>query len=477
MMTAARRVHLIGIGGSGLSAIATLLLERGYQVSGSDRQDTPLLRGLRQAGMQVFVGHHAENVAGADLVVRSSAIQDANVEVQAAIAAGIPVFKRSDFLGELISGQECIAVAGTHGKTTTTAMMAWLLRELGLDPSYVIGGVASNLGASAHAGKGPYFVIEADEYDRMFLGLRPRLAVVTNVEHDHPDCYPTPDDFYQAFRDFAARLQPGGVLVACADDPGAAHLAADAKAAGAQVAVYTIQPATLPASQTPIVWADAPSPNSEGGFTFIASFASAIPGREHFSIPVSLKVPGLHNVHNALAALSVAHLLGLPLQQAVQALSEFSGTGRRFDLRGEVNGVLLVDDYAHHPTEIRATLAAARSRYPQRRIWAVWQPHTYSRTRALAAEFATAFEDADCVLVTEIYAARESAPADGFSAQNVVVAISASGHDQVNYVPDLDQARDFLLNQVRPGDVVLVLSAGNADQINVQLARSLASLE
>jgi UDP-N-acetylmuramate--alanine ligase len=479
MMTVSRHVHLIGIGGSGLSAIATLLLERGYRVSGSDRQETPLLHRLQQAGVQVFVGHRAENIAGADLIVRSSAVQDQNAEVRAAVAAGVPVLKRSEFLAELISDQRCIAVAGTHGKTTTTAMIAWMLHELGQDPSYVIGGASTDLGASAHAGQGAYFAIEADEYDRMFLGLQPWLAVVTNVEHDHPDCYPTPQDFYQAFMDFAARLQPGGTLVACADDPGAARLAAEARAAGKQAVTYAIQKpsqsgdpvpsATGAAFTSPTCWADGPVPNRVGGFTFTAFWQG-----EGFAVPVVLHVPGLHNVRNALAALSSMHLLGLPMEPAIRALSRFTGAGRRFDLRGEVSGVLLVDDYAHHPTEIRATLAAARARYPQHRIWAVWQPHTYSRTRTLFTEFAASFADADCVVVTEIYAARETAPVDGFSGQRLAAAISATGHPRVSFALDLAQAQDYLLSQVRPGDVVLVLSAGDADQINVHLAQGLA---
>ncbi len=217
-------MHFIGVGGSGLSAIATVLLERGDFVSGSDRQDLPSLQKLREAGVRVYIGHRAENIAGVDLVVRSSAVRDDNVEVQAACSAHIPVLKRADFLDQLTSGKRTIAIAGTHGKTTTTAMIAWVLQQQGLDPSFVIGGVSNNLGGNAHAGSGDIFVIEADEYDRMFLGLSPYIAIVTSVEHDHPDCYPTSADFFSAFQAFVDRLKPEGVLLACLDDPGARNL-------------------------------------------------------------------------------------------------------------------------------------------------------------------------------------------------------------------------------------------------------------
>jgi UDP-N-acetylmuramate--alanine ligase len=450
-------VHFIGIGGSGLSAIARVLLERGYRVSGSDRQPTPLAQALESAGARVFIGHRAENVPGAQLVIRSSAVTDDNPEVQAALRLGIPVLKRSEFLGQLIAEKACIAVAGTHGKTTTTAMLAWALHACGQDPSYVIGGHSANLGANAHAGNGPHFVIEADEYDRMFLGLSPTLAVITNIEHDHPDCYPTAEDFYQAFRQFAARLAPGGSLLACLDDPGAARLASELEVEAVSVITYAID---APAKYTARRLAARPG----AGYRFEAARAGQPLAQ------VDLQVPGEHNVRNALAALAACDLLGLPLEQAAAALGSYRGTGRRFELRGEAGGVAVIDDYAHHPTEIRATLAAARARYPGRRLWAAWQPHTYSRTRALFEAFSRAFEQADAVIVTQIYAAREPAPADGFSGLQVAAAIR---HPQVHYQPELAQAARFLLENLQPGDVLLVLSAGDADQIS---ARVLAGL-
>jgi UDP-N-acetylmuramate--alanine ligase len=461
-------VHLIGIGGTGLSAIALVLLESGYTVSGSDRQLSPLALRVQARGAQVFAGHRAENVQGADLVVRSSAIPDDNVEVQAALGSGIPVLKRADFLGELMSqkpGSLGIAVAGTHGKTTTTAMIAWMLTSLGHDPSYIIGGVSANLGSNAHAGSGAFFVIEADEYDRMFLGLRPQIAVVTNVEHDHPDCYPTPADFQQAFLDFAARLPADGTLLACSDDPGAARLLEQAAAKGTRCLAYASERAEAAYRARDL------KPGNSGGYSFEALCQA---GEAPKAVRVALQVPGAHNVQNALATLAVADQLGLPLQAAAQALGTFRGTGRRFELRGEAAGVALVDDYAHHPTEIRATLAAARSRYAGRRIWAVWQPHTYSRTRTLLPEFLGAFADADRVLVTPVYAARETAPQDGFSAVQVAAAIESPA---ALYVPGLEAARDFLLAHLQPADVVLVLSAGDADQLNGWLLEALQAQE
>jgi UDP-N-acetylmuramate--alanine ligase len=456
-------VHLIGIGGSGLSAIASLLLERGEVVSGSDRQMTPAAQTIRAAGAQVMIGHRAENIAGANVVVRSSAIPESNPEVQAALAAGIPVFKRDGFLGNLLQGYRVIAVAGTHGKTTTTAMIAWVLTRLGIDPSYIIGSNAINLGGNAHAGKSDLFVIEADEYDRMFLGLSPTIAVVTNLEHDHPDCYPTPADFYQAFEAFTRRLVPGGILLACKDDPGAWRLLQEVASWQGNVRSYGLE--RLAGEQADYI-ASSLERDEQGGTTYTVRRRDARGAEERLPVKVSLKLPGHHNVLNALAVMGVAHLLELPLATAADALGEFRGTSRRFDVRGEVNGVVVIDDYAHHPSEIKATLAAARERYPGRRLWAVWQPHTYSRVRALFDDFVSAFADADVVLVTEIYAAREAPPEDGLSARRLVGAMS---RQDVYFVPDLSQATGFLLDRLRSGDVLLVLSAGDADQVSTDV--------
>lgn len=460
-------VHFIGIGGTGLSAIARVLLESGYTVSGSDRVLSPLAEELQRLGAKVYIGHRAEQVQGADWVVRSSAVPDDNVEVQAALQAGIPVYKRADFLGRWMEDKIGIAVAGTHGKTTTTAMIAWMLTALGQDPTFIVGGVMRNLGVNARAGHGQTFVIEADEYDRMFLGLRPRIAVVTNIEHDHPDCYPTFVDMVQAFEAFVGLLPQNGTLIACAENPGASFMMTVAQRAGRPVLAYAAgDQLTIHARHW--VVAREMQLNEHGGYTFRAETNFAH-GR---SARIALQVPGRHNVQNALAAWSVALVLGLPFKQAAEALEAFQGTGRRFEVRGEVKGITLIDDYAHHPTEIEATLEAARTRYGQRRLWALWQPHTYSRTQALLPFFARAFSRADEVIVTEIYRAREAV--QPFSAQEVVRQMH---HPSVHFLPTLEEATDYLEQRLQPGDVLLVLSAGDADRVTEELLRRLRTEE
>jgi UDP-N-acetylmuramate--alanine ligase len=449
-------VHFIGIGGSGLSAIARLLLESGDIVTGSDRDLSPFAAEVQKAGATVYIGHHPRNISGADYIVRSSAIPDDNPEVLAAQAANIPVYKRSDFLGQLMAEKTGIAVAGTHGKTTTTGMLAWVLSELERDPSFIIGSTVNNLGVNAHAGKGSTFVIEADEYDRMFLGLKPRIEIVTNLEHDHPDCYPTFEDMFSAFEAFVDLLPADGTLVACADDSGSISLISHARQAGKAVVGYSIQGDMTIMSPT---WIQAREikPNSLGGFSF--EVASNLSG-DLSSVKVDLQVPGVHNVRNALAVLAVVELLGLSTQMAAKALTKFSGTGRRFEIRGEAGGVTVIDDYAHHPTEITATLSAARARYPERRIWAVWQPHTYSRTQTLFTEFSRAFKDADEVIVSEVYASRE--PKQEFTSAEIV---SAMPHASARYIENLKDISNYLLEHIQPGDVLLTLSAGDANQI------------
>lgn len=458
------RVHFIGIGGSGLSAIARLLTESGYEVTGSDQALSPFAADLQNIGVQIYVGHHPRNVSGAEVVIRSSAIKDDNPEVEAAKRAGIPVYKRADFLGQLMEKKTGIAIAGTHGKTTTTAMVAWILIALDRDPSFIAGGTLNNLQANARAGKGETFVIEADEYDHMFLGLKPQIEVVTNLEHDHPDCFPTFNDMYAAFESFVNLLPPDGTLIACAEDEGAVMLINHARRSGLTVVSYSVQ-GEMTINSPQWVQARTMKKNERGGFDFSVMTNM---GSMTNAFNVSLQVPGEHNVRNALAALSVAAVMGLPMQKAAEALGQFTGTGRRFEIRGEPKGILLVDDYAHHPTEIRATLAAARARYPKRRIWAVWQPHTFSRTQTLLYDFSRAFSEADEVLVTEIYASRE--PEQDFSSAEVVGAMP---HASARYSGSLAETSKYLLEHLRFNDVVIVLSAGDADQITADLLKDL----
>lgn len=452
------RVHFVGIGGAGLSAIARVLLEQGEQVSGSDLQASALTAGLESLGAKVTIGHRAENVHGADVVVVSSAVHADNPEVQEARRLGIPVRKRAEFLGELLAGRRVIAVAGTHGKTTTTAMIAWMLTSAGLEPGFIVGGVMANLGTNARAGRSEYFVIEADEYDRMFWGLTPWLAVVTNIELDHVDCYPTLMDLRQAYAAFLARTREDGAWLICFESRTAleAALEAERQCSGGRPQMLTYG------------WGAADwHAELAGGQRFWAHWQG------HSFGPIDLQVPGNHNVLNALAATAVGMHLGLEVEHIAAALGSYAGVGRRFELKGEAGGVTVIDDYAHHPTEIRATLAAARGRFPGRRIWAVFQPHTYSRTRALLAEFAQSFDDADMVIVTDIYAAREVDDGTIHASQ----LVDMMGSDRAQYIGALDDVRRYLVEQVAPGDVVITLGAGDGYRVGEELLAALRERE
>jgi UDP-N-acetylmuramate--alanine ligase len=343
-------------------------------------------------------------------------------------------------------------------------MLAFVLTKLGADPSFIAGGVVRNLGVNARAGQGKTFVIEADEYDRMFLGLKPKIAVITNVEHDHPDCYPTPDHFRAAFVAFAGLLPADGTLVACGEDAGAVDVAAEARKLGKKTLLFGVAD-TVRGNSGERVLARNLQPNNKGGFSFEASVNGRIS-------QAALQVPGRHNVLNALAVLAVVSLLGLSQDEASAALGEFSGAARRFEVRGEADGITVVDDYGHHPTEIRATLAAARTRYPGRRIRAVWQPHTYSRTQMLFEEFAESFGDADEVIVTEIYPSRE--PHQDYSSRRVVEAMR---HPSAHFLGELGAVTNYLIDDLQPGDVLIVLSAGDADQVSTQVLAQLSEHE
>jgi UDP-N-acetylmuramate--alanine ligase len=456
------RIHFIGIGGTGLSAIATVLHEEGYAVSGCDLEPGPLGAALAARGVPVWRGHDPAHVTGGlvDVVVVTSAAPREQPEVAAARAAGLPVLKRADFLGELMAPRIGVAVAGAHGKTTTTAMISYVLLRAGFDPTFIVGGTLRDLGTNAGAGRGAPFVIEADEYDRMFLGLRPRIAVVTNIEHDHPDIFPTPEAFEGAFRDFAERLPEDGLLVACADDPGARNLGAARRSAGRPVQFYGLAEGDWQLREV--------RASALGGLS--ATVVRRTPDGEETLGAIGLRVPGRHNLLNALATLVVADALGVPFAAAAAALGEFSGVGRRFELRGEAGGVTVVDDYGHHPTEIRTTLAAARERFAGRPLWAVWQPHTYSRTRALLEEFAAAFESADHAIVTDVYASRERDTL-GLSAADVVARMR---HPDARHIGPLAAVADYLLARLAPGDVLIVFSAGDAPEISERVLRGLA---
>ncbi len=453
-----RRVHLIGIGGIGLSAIARVLIARGVQVSGSDQSASPITDELARLGAKISIGHRAENVGDVDLVLVTSAAPADNPEVIEAQRRGIRIDRRYNFFPELTAGKTTIAVAGTHGKTTTTGMIATILADAGLDPDAVIGGVIPELDGNARAGSGEYFVIEADEYDRAFLGLQPKIAVVTSIEMDHPDIYRDVDEVARAFRQFMSLVPSDGLIVGYGDAERVARELGGL--GGTRVVRYGFEPAND--------WrASDVQSNAQGGSNFVVWHGSTRIG------DFELRIPGKHNVSNALAALVVAEHVGIDLTTARETLRRFRGAARRFEVKGEFAGVTIVDDYAHHPSEIRATLAAARMRYANRTIWVVFQPHTFSRTAALLDDFANAFGDADHVIVTEIYAARErdGAGMSGARIVNRMTEVIGVKHRDVRFIGSLDASADFLIHHLQIGDVLITLGAGDVNRVGEKVAQ------
>jgi UDP-N-acetylmuramate--alanine ligase len=451
-----RSVHLVGVGGAGMSGIARILLARGVTVSGSDAKDSLALRALTALGATIHVGHDAAHVPdGVDAVVVSSAIRPDNPEVVAAGERGIPVEPRAAALAALMAGYRGVAIAGTHGKTTTTSMLTVALQRCGADPSFAIGGDLNEAGSNAHHGTGDVFVAEADESDGSFLRYAPWAAVVTNVEPDHLDHYGDAAAYHAAFAEFAARVSPDGVLVACADDPGAMAAASSARcrvvtygtSAGADLRIDSVM---LSGQRS--------------------SFELVERGRR---LGVCwLSVPGRHNVLNATAAIAVGLALGQPLGDLRAGLQEFGGARRRFEARGSARGVRVFDDYAHHPTELVATLTAARDVAGAGRLVVAFQPHLYSRTRAFAAEFGTALGLADEVVVMEVYAARED-PVAGVSGRIVAAAVPLPP-ERVVFEPSWGAVAKHLAARAEPGDVILTLGAGDVTQLAPEV---LAALE
>lgn len=450
------RVHLIGVGGAGMSAVAALLAARGLEVSGSDAAATNL-GPLSAAGVVVHAGHDAALVDGAGTVVVSTAIRDTNPELVAARELGVPVLHRSRALAALMAGRRGVAVAGAHGKTTTSAMVAVALAHAGLDPSWAIGGTvtgSSEAVGGAHHGAGDVMVVEADESDRSFLAYRPDIAVVTNVEPDHLDHYGSREAFEAAFAEFAAQVT--GTLVVCVDDPGAARLAVTAARAGIAVRTY----GTAPSADVVVgPW----HPDGSGGLATVTADGGA-------PVELRLGVPGAHNALNAAAAWTVARLLGVAGEVAAAGLAAFAGTGRRFEDRGVAAGVRVVDDYAHHPTEVAALLRAARAVAGHGRVLALFQPHLYSRTAAFAAEFAAALALADVVVVTDVYAAREDVDPD------VTGALITDRMDgRASFVADRQAAAHAIAAAAHAGDLVLTVGAGDVTTLGPVILADLAA--
>ncbi|HEY8586181.1 MAG TPA: UDP-N-acetylmuramate--L-alanine ligase [Rhodanobacter sp.] len=454
------RVHFIGIGGVGMSGIAEVLHNLGHAVSGSDRAQSPTTQRLRKLGIDVHIGHAVENIGAADVVVTSSAIKPDNPELVAARSARIPVIPRAEMLGELMRFRRGVAIAGTHGKTTTTSLTASVLAEAGFDPTFVIGGQLNAAGANARLGTGQYLVAEADESDGSFLMLSPVIAAVTNIDADHLENYH--GDFAEvkrAFDDFLHRLPFYGLAVLCVDDPEVAELA---ESTNRRVMSYGID----------AVDADVRAVNvSQHGF--VMHFDLMLPGRAD-ALPVKLNLPGRHNVLNALAASAIGWQLGVEADAIARALENFQGVGRRFHRRGEIaldqGSVLLVDDYGHHPREIAAVFAAARGGWPERRLVVGFQPHRYSRTRDLLDDFANVLADADVLVLTDVYPAGETpiAGADGHALARAVRARGKVDPVLVDHPRDLKDALPALL---RDGDLLLLLGAGDIGAAAVALAQ------
>jgi UDP-N-acetylmuramate--alanine ligase len=445
------KVHFVGIGGIGMSGIAELLLNLGYRVSGSDLKESEITRRLASLGGIVSAGHRAENVApDVDVVVTSSAVKKNNPEVIAAKDRGIPVIPRAEMLAELMRLKEGVAIAGSHGKTTTTSLIATVVAHAGLDPTAVVGGKLNALGSNAKLGKGRLMVVEADESDGSFLRLSPAIAVITNVDPEHLDYYGTVEALQQAFVDFADRVPFYGLAVLCLDHPVVQHLI---PRIGKRHTTYGVSPQAE--------WRADGVKLGPFQSQFTVSYKGTVQGE------VTLRMVGAHNVLNALACCAVAHELGIPFKVTVEALAEFAGVQRRFTVRGEVNGITVVDDYGHHPAEIRATLAGARASFPHRRIVCAFQPHRYTRTRDLFGEFATAFNDADAVLLTDIYAAGED-PIAGVSGARLHDAVKACGHRDAAFVERPELARK-LREKARQGDLVLTLGAGDITHASEEL--------
>jgi len=458
MFAKIQRIHFVGVGGIGMSGIAEVLLNLGYKISGSDLKSSAVTQRLAAMGAQIFAGHGSENVAGADVVVTSSAILRDNPEVTEAARLHIPVIQRAEMLAELMRLKYGIAIAGMHGKTTTTSMVATVLAAGGLDPTVVVGGRVDALGSNARLGKSQYLVAEADESDRSFLKLSPILSVVTNIDREHMDCYRDMQDVEDTFIDFMNRVPFYGMVVACADDAPLRALLPRVKRrvvtyGTSQDADFLVQ--TSPASQQ-----------------FPSSNRFRVRYKDQDLGEFQLHVPGQHNVLNATAAIAVGIGLDISADHIREALQSFRGVDRRFQQKGIVRGVTVVDDYGHHPTEIRATLAAAKQA-GFARVHVIFQPHRYTRTQLLMNDFATAFADAATIAILDIYPASE-APIPGITGEVLAQAIREQGKRSAQFAPSFADAVSAAATEAREGDLILTLGAGNVSQLAPQVLERLA---
>lgn len=456
-MNTVEHIHFIGIGGYGMSAIARVMVEMGHTVTGSDVAEQELTKKLAAKGAKIHIGHNADYVKGADVVVYSTALPKDNVERVAAEALGIPVLHRSEMLARILNAKKGIAVAGAHGKTTTSSMIAYVLDRCGTDPSFVIGGEVTNLGTNAKAGTSEYVVAEADESDGSFLNYNPYMAVVTNIEADHLENYGGDfNNLKKAYVQFLNQIQTDGTAVLCKDDPILAEM--------------------LPSLNTNVI-----TYGIESDADYTACDIEAIDRHVHFTMKhgdevlgkVELSIPGNHNVLNAMATLITAMRAGVAFEDAATAISDFIGAKRRYQVIGDAKDILVIDDYAHHPTEIAATLLAAKS--TKRRIVAVFQPQRYSRTYFLFEEFSQAFGDADEVYITDIYSPAGEQPIEGVHSSKLAERIRELSNPNVHYVAEKEQVLEQLKQQVRPGDLVITMGAGDIWRVAYKLADDLKS--
>jgi UDP-N-acetylmuramate--alanine ligase len=447
-----QHIHFVGIGGIGMSGIAEVLLNLGYKVSGSDLKDTEATKRLKDLGASLSLGHNPENLKGADVVVISSAVKPDNPEVKAAHERNIPVIPRVEMLAELMRLKYGIAIAGAHGKTTTTSLVATVLAKGGIDPTVVIGGRLNAIGTNAILGSGEFMVAEADESDGSFLKLSPTIAIVTTIDAEHLDYYRDLREIKEAFLAFVNKIPFYGLAILCLDDVNIQDLIPKVNK---RFVTYGLS------AQADLRACDL---IHEGMNTHFAVLQ-----REKKLGTINLKIPGRHNVYNALAAIACGLELEIPFAAIKEALGEFAGVQRRFQIKGEVKGTVVVDDYGHHPTEIKATLSAARLAW-NRRLIVIFQPHRYTRTLHLFKEFLTAFYQADVLILTEIYPAGED-PIAGVSAKKLYEGIKEHGHKQVLFIPDKDEMVDHLHALMKPGDVILILGAGDIWQVGEELLK------
>lgn len=442
------RVHLVGIGGAHMSAIAQILHAWGHTITGSDQKASAMTAKLEALGIRVSIGHAAENVGDAGLVVFTSAAHGDNPEIAEARRRGIPAIKRAEMVARLMRGRYSIAVAGTHGKTTTSGLIAHMLVEAKLDPTYLIGGEVRSLGTNAAPGKGRYIVVEADEYDRAFLSYTPDVAVVTNIEPDHMDIYGTEAELTSAFGQFMAAAPAEGHVIACADSPRVVATVAATEIKARDVATYAVE--------QPAAWRAGGITQHERAQSFVVEHI----GDEIGAFTIAL--PGRHNVSNALAGIAAGSTIGISTETMQAALASYRGAQRRFEFVGEARGVTVMDDYAHHPTEVRVgTIAAARERFPGRRLIVLFQPHTFTRTAYLLDDWKTCFAGADAVYITHTYAAREEADA-GMSGRDLAALVTAPA---AIYVDSFEDAADRLAADLRDGDVFFTVGAGDVDSV------------